>query len=169
MKDAIQIKLDLIDEPVNNNTNNAIILNWMSCHWQSCWCGSWKLWAPWGTDEWWALWCVIIMRPLKAPMGVLPQRHHSPWWANSGTITSYQPVVNVMILMCQHVNCVNLHFFLCMLTFKPPVFYYLVHFVFLITSVVSRWKCHVAQTWSNSVAAVWNMAHPGGGGDISQI
>lgn len=61
-----------------------------------------SLWAPWGMCAWMMCTvCVIIVLSPEAPVGVLPQRQHSPWWASAGTITGYQAAVTVNAFMCQ--------------------------------------------------------------------
>lgn len=100
----------------------------MVCQRQNCWCDIRKLWAPWGSAWMMSTVCVIIMLSPQAPMGVLPQRQHSPWWAR--TITSFQPVVTVDALMCQCVNSVKLPIFQSVLTFHCLLFFFLLHFFF---------------------------------------
>ena len=69
----------------------------MACQWQkktkkNCWCDIRKFMGPQGGVCAWMMCtvCVIIVLSPEAPVGVLPRRQHSPWWASPGTITGNQ-------------------------------------------------------------------------------
>lgn len=119
----------------------------MACQWQNCWCDIIrKLWAPGGCAWMMSTVCVIIMLFTEAPMGVLPQRQHSPWWASTRTITSCQPVVTVEAFMCQCVNCVNLPIFQSVLTF---------HCLLLCFFSILHIPCCEGHHYSSAISECW--------------
>ena len=171
-------------DPTPSNSKNITGQYWtaISTMWirwlVSCWWDIRKSLARGGCAWMMCTVCVIIVLSPAAPVGVLPKRQHSPWWASARTITSSHSIVTGEALVCHCVNCVNLpfrrvwtfHFLL--LTFTFTLFFCILPVVYAITIHLSfenaanvndmhqlEWDLHKPQQCTNQKRHIIGQNH----------